>query len=443
MSWAQQELATIDLDDARLNRRACLLLERWAQNPEGSIPQASQGWDEVQAAYRFFDNVKVDCEGVLAPHRACTLERIKQHSVVLNIQDTTELNFNGQNIAGLGPLNHESQRGMLLHPTYAITPDRLPLGIIDYWSWAREFKDETGHRGGENESLRWVEGYARVAQRALETPETRQVYIADRESDILPVLRKAQELEYAADFLIRCKYNRSLPEGKKLWEVADSSTVMGKVSFMLPRGRNRKARKIQQEIRVARIAIPDKQRGILEVTCIVASEVNVPAGVKPVLWRLLSNRLVSNLSEAVELVEWYRARWEVEMFFLILKEGCAVEKLQLDSRNKVETALVLYMIVSWRINYLMRVGRELPDLPADILFHRDEWHAAYILNEKHPPSSLPSANEVLRLIAQIGGFIGRKGDGEPGVKTIWKGLQQMSIFIAGMQYMRKMQSEAP
>jgi len=97
------------------------------------------------------------------------------HPVVLCLQDTTELDFNGQGISGLGPLSYEAQRGMYLHPTYAVTPAREPLGVLDAWMWAREFKDADGHRGGAPESLRWKEGYEHVAELAAELPDTRLV----------------------------------------------------------------------------------------------------------------------------------------------------------------------------------------------------------------------------------------------------------------------------
>jgi hypothetical protein len=102
--------------------------------------------------------------------------------------------------------------------------------------------------------------------------------------------------------------------------------------------------------------------------------------------------------------------WEIELLFLILKEGCRIEALQLENVERIETALALYLVVAWRINRLMRLGRLLPQLPADILFERDKWRAAYVLNRKKAPAEIPSLREVIRLIAQSGGFLARKGD---------------------------------
>jgi hypothetical protein len=173
MSWAQEELGGIDLGDCRLNKRAILLAERLAVHPGSSIPMACGGWAETQAAYRFFAQDDITWDELLAPHWRCAEERMRARDFVLCIQDTTELDFNGQSIDGLGPLSYEAQRGMYLHTTYAITPEREPLGVMDAWMWAREPRDANGQRGGPCESLRWVKGYERVAERAQDMPDTR------------------------------------------------------------------------------------------------------------------------------------------------------------------------------------------------------------------------------------------------------------------------------
>ena len=112
-----------------------------------------------------------------------------------------------------------------------------------------------------------------------------------------------------------------------------------------------------------------------------------------------------------------------------MKEGCRIEALQLGSAERIETALALYLVVAWRVNRLMRLGRSLPELPADLLFETEEWQAAYILNKKPVPKKTPDLNSVVRLIAQLGGFLGRKGDGEPGAKTLWLGLRDIAVFV--------------
>ena len=438
MSWATEEMKTLDLGDTRLDRRAVLLLERLSQKPSSSIPGASENWAETAAAYRFLRNEEASGDKVMESHWQASQTRMGQHAVVLCLQDTTELDYNGQQIDGLGPLSYEAQRGLYLHPTYVVSPQREPLGVTHAWSWAREFKDAEGARSGINESIRWIESYERMAESAADLPQTRHVCVGDRESDMVELMRKARELGHPADYLIRSQHNRVLPDGGKLWDQVMLQTPLGRIRFELPGGRGRKARQVEQEIRLQRLTIPDGAKGTLEVSCLIASEIDAPEGAKPVVWRLLTNRLADTLEQACELIDWYRARWEIELFFLVLKEGCRVERLQLGNKDRLETALALYMVIAWRINRLMRLGRKLPDLEAGLLFESDEWRAAFILNKKPIPKTMPTLNQVIRLIAQRGGFLGRKGDGEPGVKTIWLGLQEIAIFVEGARYARQM-----
>ena len=106
--------------------------------------------------------------------------------------------------------------------------------------------------------------------------------------------------------------------------------------------------------------------------------------------------------------------------------------------EKIERALVLYMVVAWRIARLMRLGRICPDLNAQVMFEPDEWKAAYILTHQKVPSEPPTLNEVVRLVARLGGFLTRKGDGEPGVKTIWLGMQRILNFAAGKRSVKSL-----
>ncbi len=437
MSWAEDEFKTIDLGDRRLDRRAVLLAERMAANPMASIPQACGGWAETQAAYRFLAQDDIEWEAILASHWQCAETRMRAHRVVLCLQDTTELDFNGQRIAGLGPLSYEAQRGMYLHPTYAVSTEREPLGVLDAWMWAREPKDAEGKRGGPLESTRWTEGYSRIAELAAKLPDTRLVYVADREADIVALMAQARDLGHPADWLIRSQHNRALPEGGKLWATVTAGEALGSIRFTMPSRQGQKARDVRQRVWVKRTSIADGRGGRVEVSCLVAREEGAPEGVKPVEWRLLTNRTIDGLEAAIELIDWYRARWEIELFFHVLKNGCRVEALQLSTVERLERALALFMVVAWRIARLMRLGRTCPDLDAALLFEQDEWQAAYILNRKKVPKTPPRLNEVVRLVAMLGGFLARKGDGEPGVKTIWIGLQRIVDFAAGIRFARE------
>ena len=251
------------------------------------------------------------------------------------------------------PLSYEAQRDLYLHPTYVVTPQREPLGVIDAWIWAREFKDAEGQRPGLIKSTRRTEGYERVAEMAATLP------------------RRAGHAE----------------------------------------------RQVRQRLFAARVTVSDGQGGRFAATCVIAQEFGAPHGVKPIEWRLLTNRTAATLESAVELIDWYRARWEIEIDFHAIKNSCRVEALQLGHIDKLELALTVYMVVAWRLARLLRLGRTYPDGSADALLSEDEWRGAYILAKKKPPPKPPTLREAVRQIAMLGGFLGRKCDSEPGVKT--------------------------
>jgi hypothetical protein len=262
--------------------------------------------------------------------------------------------------------------------------------------WARQFRDGDAPRGGPLESRRWIESYEIIAEQALKLSQTRHVFVGDRESDMLALMVRAKELKHAADYLVRCQHNRALPQGAKLWDRVMKSEHLGGVVFSMPAGRGRKARTVEQEIRLERVSMGDGRRGQIEVTCLIASEINPSPGAKPVVWRLLTNRMASTLQAACELIDWYRARWEIEMFFNVLKESCRVEQLQLGDTGRLQTALALRMIIAWRINRLMRLGRTLPDSTADLLL-------------KRYPRPTPSS----ACLPSLGGFWAERAMGSP------------------------------
>ena len=443
--WAQEELRTLSLGDARLDKRAVLLAEQLAQSPGASIPKACGDWGQTQAAYRFLGHEDTSGEAVLQAHAQASVRRMQAQPVVLCLQDTTELEFDGQSAQGLGRLNYEARRGLYVHATYAVTPQREPLGLVNAWNWARQPK---GQDGQIDEGVRWVESYAHLVGLAEGLPETRLVCVGDRESDTMALFERGQRSGWAVDVLVRAQHDRVLPgkQAGKLWSKVMAGESLGTVVFEMPAGRGRKARTVQQELRAQRVVLKaagaDKAdeagQPAIEMTCVIASEVNVPVGAKPVIWRLLSNRAVETLEQAAELVEWYRARWEIELLFLVLKEGCRVERLQLGHVDRLETALAMYLIIAWRINRLMRLGRQLPELPAELFFEDIEWQAAFILNRKKPPKEPPKLNTVVRLIAQLGGFLGRKHDGEPGAKTLWLGMREVNTFVRGVRFAKEM-----
>ena len=449
MSALGAEVTSIDLGDRRLNRRAQRMLEILGNKPTVSIPAACGGWGETRAAYRLFNHPAVTAEAVLAPHVACTEGRLREHPRVLCIQDTTELDYTTKKaIAGLGPLNYETRRGMYLHPTLALTPERVPLGLLDLHRLVREpgslgLEKDPNRPLEEKESVRWVDGYARVNELAERLSDTRLTYIADREGDIYDLFVEAPCPERSADWLVRVQHHdRLLADGRHLREVIDAAPVLTDITFERPASNGRRARTVHQQIKVVRVTLkapwrPDRSLPEVSVTALLATEPQPPAGEEPLNWLLLTNLMVDTPEQAIEKLSWYLCRWQIEVYFKVLKSGCRIEQLQLETRERLEPALVFYMIIAWRVLYLTMLGRDCPQMPCDAVFADEEWKAVYLVTQrKPPPEQPPSLDTMVRMIATLGGFLNRKRDGFPGPKTLWIGLQRVPDFVLALEAQR-------
>ena len=443
--WVTEELATLDLGDDRLNRRAEVLLSLLGDKPGASIPAACNGWAETKAAYRFFANEDVTTDAVLDSHFQATRERIADAEVVLCIEDTSEIDYTTKtDIEGLGPLNYEARHGFYLHPMIAVTPDRLCHGLLNYQRVIREpgtlgTKPDPTRPIEEKESIRWRNGYEQASLLQGASPEKRFVYVADREADFFELLAAAEVADETpkAGFVIRSKHDRTLVDDKTLRATLRRASVLGEVTFDIPAKGNRTARTVIQELRAKRVtlAAPSNLTNAtpIEVTAVYAYERNPPKGQDPVSWLLLTSEPVSTTQQASTIVQWYMCRWQIEIFFRILKSGCKIEELQLQHVDRIEVALAFYCIIAWRVLWLTMLGRSCPDMACDAVFDTEEWQAAYTIKyRQRPPDEPPDLNTMIRIVASFGGFLGRKGDGFPGLQSLWIGIQRVRDFAEGI-----------
>ncbi|MFO1422600.1 MAG: IS4 family transposase [Candidatus Competibacteraceae bacterium] len=274
MSWVAQEFEGLELGDARRTQRLIKLVDDLSAQPTGSIPLACGGWPETKAAYRLLDNPAVEWREILEVHTTRTVERMQGQPVVLCIQDTTELDFTSQpGIAGLGRLSYEAQHGLYVHPTLAVTPAGLALGVLDAWMWARKPKDQPDIK----ESTRWGEGYEIVADLAETVADTRLVYVADREGDLRALMDAAARREHPADWLVRAKHDRNTADGDKLWDRLARSEPLGQVEFTLPATPDRPARLVRQTLCRDVVTLPAHHgQPTVTVTAILAREAQPP-----------------------------------------------------------------------------------------------------------------------------------------------------------------------
>jgi hypothetical protein len=413
----------INLGDRRRTIRLCEFLDQASHNYQSSIAQLSQNKHTSKAYYRLLDNPKLDKNIVLEEHVKAAQLRAKAHKTVLCIQDTTELDYSSKpSIKGLGRLNYDARQGMYIHPTLMITPEGVPLGITDLWAWARKPKDQPDLK----ESLRWKEGYERVCEFTRDNPETRYVYVADREGDLHDIIEKAEHNQYPADYLIRAKHSRLLHDGSKLFDITQPENELGNLQFQAPRGRGKPTRKVIQQIYSQRVQL----KSGCTVTILIAKENTPPAGSQAVVWRLITNRTIKDLDEAAELIDWYRKRWQIELLFNVFKTGCRIEERQLGTIEKLERLFLLYLLISYRILLITMLVRVEPKQSCEALFSSDEWQVAYkIRYQRRPPAKPISLKEMIAIVSGFGGHLGRKGDGDAGVKTIWQGLMLLHSYV--------------
>jgi hypothetical protein len=145
---------------------------------------------------------------------------------------------------------------------------------------------------------------------------------------------------------------------------------------------------------------------------------------------LLTSVPVTNLESALEVIQWYLCRWQIEIYFKVLKSGCTIEKLQLSDKERFDPCLAMYLIIAWRILFLTMLGRAHPSTSSECVFDTIEWQTAYVMTyKKVPPTKPPTLKETIKMIAQLGGFLARKHDGDPGPIVMWKGLRALYEHI--------------
>ena len=451
-AWIDSDFAVLDLNDIRLENRARLILERFACKPSLSIPAACNGDEaEIAATYRFFDNDNVDDYEILRSHRHATIERLRTCPVALLVQDTTELDFTRPHeiVVGAGPLTYETQIGFHSHTQVAFTPDRLCQGVIDADIWGRDPED-FGKRTQKRtkpiqakESFRWVLGYERACEVASQLPTTQVVSLADAECDIYECFAAALpsiDAPRRADWIIRaCQHDRRLAaneEHKQLLQAMQYRRTLGTVVLNVARKKGRSKRTATMEVRSGTLTLKPPQRPadqprLPEVTINVVwlREQQPPPGEEPIEWLLLTSLPVETFEQACLIAEYYSCRWQIEIFFKVLKSGCQVEKLQLETADRLKPCLAMYMIVAWRVLYVTMLGRECPELSCDAIFAEEEWKSVWTVQRGEPlPKRPPSLGTFLKLVGELGGHMGKPWDGPLGPKRMWIGLQRTIDF---------------
>jgi len=441
LDWAQEELGRAHLGDRRLVQRACQLARAFWARPQAALPQACGTRAGTKAAYRFLDNPRVTMNGLLSSHVEATARRLAHEKVVLAVQDTTSLNYSthpATQMLGLIGSQAEGLIGMHVHSTLAFNLAGTPLGLVDVQCWTR-CPEEFGKKRQRyqlpleaKESVRWLRSLEQLERLQGQCPQTKLISVGDSEADIYELFVWATEKPGRPSLLVRAKRERLVEQSQEhLLDYVGAQPLAGHLELRVPRREEHTARTATLSVRFARIQLrPPKRKANLpsvSLWIVSALEEQSPPGVEPLRWDLLTTCPVEDFEGALEKLQWYTRRWGIEVFHRVLKSGCQIETRQLAGADRLEACLAIDMVVAWRIFHLTKLGRETPEVPCTVFFEEYEWKALVVFVHQNPklPDQAPTLRKAIHMVAGLGGFLGRKSDGDPGTQTLWLGLQRL------------------
>jgi hypothetical protein len=455
-TWAEIEFDEAELGDRRLTMRLQELAGRLAEHPSQSLPEACADGAQLKAAYRFFDNEQVTPAAVLASHVRSTTVRSTAETLVLAVQDTTSLDYTAHPATtGLGVLNDVKHQGFLVHTTLAITPERVPLGLLAQEVWTRDAaslgkrKPRKQRPLTEKESQKWLTSLEAVKAAQAQCPTTRFISVGDREADVYDLF--LVDRPAGVDLLVHAAWDRGVEQPQQhLWAAIGAAPEAGGLTVAVPRTAAQAgtpaqpARPAHLTLRFAPVTLrPPRHRSAehlrsVPITAVWVVEAAPPAETRPIEWLLLTTCPVTTAAQAFTIVDYYVCRWGIEVWHKVLKSGCQIEARQLETAERLQRCLALYSVIAWRVRYATLLARAAPDLPCTALLDPDEWQALYCIIHRTaaPPTTPPTLRQAVRWIAQLGGFLARSADGEPGPITLWRGFQHLADHTAMYRVMR-------
>lgn len=438
--WADRTFAAVDLGDRRRERRAVSIAASLMRHPHATLPQQLRKPSALKAAYRLLDEADVTHAALCQPHWLATREQAGRQNLVLLIQDTTEVDYSHHpKTEGLGPIGNGDGRGYLLQTVLAVVPEpRQVLGLAVQEPFLRQpqTKGQSSYqrRARPRESQIW----SRCVELIGSPPQASSwVHVGDRYSDIFDFLETCRHQR--CDFLVRVAQDRRV-------EVEPGQVVSLLTSIRSLSGADQRDLELptrpKQPARTARVAVSfqaatlhppahSRRKPSLAVWLIRVWEPNPPPEVsEPLEWILVTSVPTATVAAAWERVSWYRCRWLAEDYHQCLKSGCQLEQRQLQSYAALVRLLGFLALIAVRLLQLREIARLAPErlarevLPAELV-----RVVAYLVNV--PVDDL-TLERFWRSVAQRGGHQGRKGDGPPGWKTIWRGWLEIQQLLEGV-----------
>ena len=434
----------LDLGDIRRNERFVTIINNVTAQPGASIPRHSGSWYDTKATYEFFKNEQISLDELKKTMQLYSAAQVMgaDHPSVLIIHDISNISYNELQAQGLGYLDNKEGRGILCYTSIAATPTGLPLSLMYQHTWIRPLEelgkaDKRRQTAFEDkESFRWYEGMKEVNK--LLDSSIHKLHIADRAADVYELFFHA--FEPGTDLLIRARQNRSLQDDTLLlWDSIARQPLATAITLEVPDKTGKKKRTATLEVRyhpveVLRPATARKDSSeSVTLTAIEVREISSgsssddAAEEELIHWKLLTTLSVNSLTEVWQCVKWYTFRWLIERFHYVLKSGTKIEELQLKSAQSLQKAIMVYSMAAFRVMQLVYAGRHYPGVSCEVVLTKAQWMTLYMLihNSKQVPEEPPSLQDAVKWIGRLGGHLGRKGDGPPGLKTVWRGYQQL------------------
>lgn len=447
VTWAVEQFGECQLADERRTKRLTKLAAQVANNPSASFPGQTASWGDVKAAYRLFDAEDVTFEAVVTPH--WERSRASSPATGLVLCDTTELDFGiHRGIEDLGPTGNGGGAGFLLHSALLVDADSEQIvGLlgqkIHYRQPAPRGENTTQRLARERESEIWSE----VCDQVGPPPKgVRWIHVCDRGGDNFEVFLHLQQNR--ADWVVRAaQLNRTVqdPQGRELpfREHLEGLSPTGTFELKLRVRPGRAARTATLAVSFSKLQMPPpKQKspylkqhsqGPLQMWVVHVWEVDPPVGVEPLEWVLYTSLPVPCFADAVRIVTYYEKRWLIEEWHKALKSGCRVTERQLQTRERLEPMTGLMCVVAVRLLQLKAAARTAPERPA-LSVVPESWVCLLCAARKlrRTPHEL-TVGQFYREVAKLGGFLGRKHDGDPGWITIWRGWDKLQLMIHGSE----------
>src|SRR5512133_3290658 len=452
--WATRQFGQVDLGDQRLNRRVVEMATRMADRPSSSLPKQMESHSTLMAAYRMLGNEKVTIEALLAPSCRRTLEAARLGRVVLFVEDTTELDYTAHpSKKGLGPIGDGKGRGLLLHSTMAVLPEgRKLLGLAHAQVAVRQPTPKKAPRWKRSPEAQVWEASAR----AVGSPPAgaRWVHVSDRASDIFEYLAACVDL--GKDFVVRAFHNRLLswPEDASEAGMEEARALLDYARTLSPSPEPRAVytvhvqatkKQLSRDARVvmawSKVSLPPPPRGPEElrahapipVQIVRVWEESPPEGAERVEWVLLTCLPVASVDDALPIVDYYTCRWLCEDYHQCLKTGCGGEESQLDDGSDITRLLGLLAPIAAHLLELRQFVRQSLDVSAQEVV--DPLLVELLARRQNNDPGGMTISEFWRGVARMGGHQGRRSDGPPGWRTIWKGWLQLSDMASGVRLM--------